>query len=235
MIWFSYTDKLYIGITFSPQNYHHHQQFLSKLRKNNENDMTSIVWAVIAFGPRVWPLSANPHYNLRVPTHAPWEMVKWFMNSPYTKRRTAACQNWKKKRVVLPQKKRQVSPATNSWFERRKIRQKLNPKKIWEIDLIKLLQQFDKSFEIKIIHLPETEMLEVGWKKIMKSHLIKLKWIHFRRVLKQKKPLCYIASHGAAQPHSFSFAPLTRFIGRFENLGGESSKWKANRFCFYFC
>ena len=65
-------------------------------------------------------------------------------------------------------------------------------------------------------------MLEVGWKKIMKSHLIKLKWIHFRRVLKQKKPLCYIASHGAAQPHSFSFAPLTRFIGRFENLGGKA-------------
>ena len=43
MIWFSYTDKLYIkmlGISFSPQNYHHHQQFLSKLKENNENDMT---------------------------------------------------------------------------------------------------------------------------------------------------------------------------------------------------
>ena len=62
MIWFSYTDKLYInmlGITFSPQNYHHHQQISSKLRENNENDMTSAVWAVIVFGPRVWPLSAR--------------------------------------------------------------------------------------------------------------------------------------------------------------------------------
>ena len=36
------------------------------------------------------------------------------------------------------------------------------------------------------------------------------------------KPLCYIASHGAAQPHSFSFAPLTRFVGRFENLWGKA-------------
>ena len=36
------------------------------------------------------------------------------------------------------------------------------------------------------------------------------------------KPLCYIASHGAAQPHSFSFAPLTRFVGMFENLGGKA-------------
>ena len=62
MIWFSYTDKLYInmlGITFSPQNYHHHQQFLSKLREINENVMTSAVWAVIVFGPRVWQLSAR--------------------------------------------------------------------------------------------------------------------------------------------------------------------------------
>jgi hypothetical protein len=47
-----------LGITFSPQNYHHHQQIPSKLRENNENDMTSAVWAVIVFGPRVWPLSA---------------------------------------------------------------------------------------------------------------------------------------------------------------------------------
>ena len=54
-----------LGITFSPQNYHHHQQFLSKLRENNENDMTSVVWAVIVFGPRVWPLSACRHYVLR--------------------------------------------------------------------------------------------------------------------------------------------------------------------------
>ena len=62
MIWFSYTDKLYInmlGITFSPQNYHHHQQFLSKLRENNENGMTSAVWACYDFGPRVWQLSAR--------------------------------------------------------------------------------------------------------------------------------------------------------------------------------
>ena len=47
-----------LGITFSPQNYHHHQQIPSKLRENNENDMTSAVWAVIVFGPRVWQLSA---------------------------------------------------------------------------------------------------------------------------------------------------------------------------------
>ena len=43
MIWFSYTDKLYIkmlGIIFSPQKYHHHQQFLFKFKDNNENDMT---------------------------------------------------------------------------------------------------------------------------------------------------------------------------------------------------
>ena len=29
-----------LGISFSPQNYHHHQQFLSKLKENIENDMT---------------------------------------------------------------------------------------------------------------------------------------------------------------------------------------------------
>ena len=40
-----------LGIIFSPQNYHHHQQFLSKLREINENVMTSAVWAVIVFGP----------------------------------------------------------------------------------------------------------------------------------------------------------------------------------------
>ena len=49
-----------LGITFSPQNYHHHQQFLSKLRENNENGMTSAVWACYDFGPRVWQLAANP-------------------------------------------------------------------------------------------------------------------------------------------------------------------------------
>ena len=54
-----------LGITFSPQNYHHHQQIPSKLRENNENDMTSAVWAVIVFGPRVWQLSACCHYVLR--------------------------------------------------------------------------------------------------------------------------------------------------------------------------
>ena len=48
-----------LGITFSPQNYHHHQQFLPKLRENNENVMTSVVWAIIVFGPRVWQLSAR--------------------------------------------------------------------------------------------------------------------------------------------------------------------------------
>ena len=34
---------------------------LSKLRENNENDMTSVVWAVIVFGPSVWQLSARCH------------------------------------------------------------------------------------------------------------------------------------------------------------------------------
>ena len=45
MIWFRYTDKLYIkklGITFSPQNYHHHQQFLSKLKENKVNKKVNI-------------------------------------------------------------------------------------------------------------------------------------------------------------------------------------------------
>ena len=54
-----------LGITFSPQNYHHHQQFLSKLREINENVMTSAVWAVIVFDPSVWQLSARCHYVLR--------------------------------------------------------------------------------------------------------------------------------------------------------------------------
>ena len=39
-----------LGITFSPQNYHHRQQFRSKLRDINENVMTSADWAVIVFG-----------------------------------------------------------------------------------------------------------------------------------------------------------------------------------------
>ena len=39
-----------LEITFSPQNYHHHKQFLSKLRENNENDMTSVVWALNVYG-----------------------------------------------------------------------------------------------------------------------------------------------------------------------------------------
>ena len=50
-----------LGITFSPQNYHHHQQFLSRFRENNENDMTSTVWASTVFDPRLWPLSAHRH------------------------------------------------------------------------------------------------------------------------------------------------------------------------------
>ena len=58
-----------LGITFSPQNYHHHQQFLSKLRENNENDMTSVVWAVIVFGPSVWLLSAQHNQVLCVRRH----------------------------------------------------------------------------------------------------------------------------------------------------------------------
>ena len=58
-----------LGITFSSQNYNHYQQFLSKLRENNENDMTSVVWAVIAFGPRVWLPSARRHYVLRATCH----------------------------------------------------------------------------------------------------------------------------------------------------------------------
>ena len=53
--------QITIQYAFSPQNYHHHQQFLSKFRENNENDMTSVVWAGTAFGPRLWPLSACRH------------------------------------------------------------------------------------------------------------------------------------------------------------------------------
>ena len=68
-----YTNML--GTTFSPQNYHH-QQFLSKLRENNENDMTSVVWAVIVFGPRVWPLSACRHYVLCEHRHALEILIK---------------------------------------------------------------------------------------------------------------------------------------------------------------
>ena len=48
-----------LGISFSPQNYHHHWQFLSKL--NNGNDMTSVFLAVVVFRPCVWPLSACCH------------------------------------------------------------------------------------------------------------------------------------------------------------------------------
>ena len=52
-----------LRITFSPQNCHHHQQILSKLRENDENDMTSAVWAVIVFSAHVYGRSqfaANP-------------------------------------------------------------------------------------------------------------------------------------------------------------------------------
>jgi hypothetical protein len=71
-----------LGITFSPQNYHHHQQFLSKLREINENVMTSAVWAVIVFGPRVWQLSARCHYVLRGFTHPSLENT--FETAPTT-------------------------------------------------------------------------------------------------------------------------------------------------------
>ena len=32
-----------------------------KSKENNENDMTSVVWAGTVFGPRLWPLSARRH------------------------------------------------------------------------------------------------------------------------------------------------------------------------------
>ena len=32
-----------------------------KSKENNENDMTSAVWAGTVFGPRLWPLSARRH------------------------------------------------------------------------------------------------------------------------------------------------------------------------------
>ena len=40
-----------LGISFSPQ----------KSKENNENDMTSVVWAGTVFGPCLWPLSARRH------------------------------------------------------------------------------------------------------------------------------------------------------------------------------
>ena len=54
-----------LGITFSPQIYHHFFSMGFKFKENNENDMTFVVWAVIVFGPRVWPLSTRRHYVLR--------------------------------------------------------------------------------------------------------------------------------------------------------------------------
>jgi hypothetical protein len=40
-----------LGISFSPQNYHHHQQFLSKLKENKENNFAiSAVLASTVFG-----------------------------------------------------------------------------------------------------------------------------------------------------------------------------------------
>ena len=43
-----------------------------KSKENNENDMTSVVWAGTVNGPRLWPLSARHHSladygSLRVP------------------------------------------------------------------------------------------------------------------------------------------------------------------------
>ena len=35
--------------------------FVLKTKENNENDMTSVVWAGTVFSPRVWPLSACRH------------------------------------------------------------------------------------------------------------------------------------------------------------------------------
>jgi hypothetical protein len=32
-----------------------------KSKENNENDMTSVVWASTVFGPRLWPLSVRCH------------------------------------------------------------------------------------------------------------------------------------------------------------------------------
>ena len=48
-----------LGITFSPQIYHHFFSLGFKFKENNENDMTFVVWAGTVFGPRLWQLSAR--------------------------------------------------------------------------------------------------------------------------------------------------------------------------------
>ena len=100
MIWFSYTDKLYIkmlGIVFSPQKYHHHQQFLFKFKENTENDMTFVVWGGTVFGPRLWQLSARrrllsassqsawlENFFIKLPTYVvlEWDKVKITSDKP---------------------------------------------------------------------------------------------------------------------------------------------------------
>ena len=49
-----------------------------KPKENNENDMTLVVWAVIVFGPWVWPLSACHHYVLEDSTIEQLHETKWF-------------------------------------------------------------------------------------------------------------------------------------------------------------
>jgi hypothetical protein len=50
-----------LGISFSPQKKNTTSTFGLKSKENNENDMTSVVWAGTVFGPRLWPLSARRH------------------------------------------------------------------------------------------------------------------------------------------------------------------------------
>ena len=56
------------GINLSPQIYHHFFRLGFKFKENNENDMTSVVWAVIVFGPRVCrsQLAATTSYVISI-------------------------------------------------------------------------------------------------------------------------------------------------------------------------
>ena len=81
VISFSYKDKLYIKmprIFFSPHNYHHQQQFLSKLKESNENDMLFHYFS--CFGWHCfWPTSMAP-LSLSALARCMYELVnllKW--------------------------------------------------------------------------------------------------------------------------------------------------------------
>ncbi len=65
MIWFSYTDKLYIKRMKSMRNWLKSSPpafFLNKRKtKMTWHFVISAVWASTVFGPRLWPLSVRRH------------------------------------------------------------------------------------------------------------------------------------------------------------------------------